>query len=273
MSIRERGGELLEKLRKTCPLIHHITNYVTVNDCANAVLAIGASPIMADDIREAADITALADALVLNIGTLDERTVASMLASGKKANERRIPVVLDPVGAGASAFRNETVQALLQEIDISIVRGNLSELAFIAGLGSAAKGVDSGKADENKDVFAVAKIVAQKYACVAALTGATDVITDGVRTIRLRNGHPMLAKVTGTGCMTSALVASFAAISDHLVLAASCGVAAMGISGEIAYEKTGHLGTGSFHMAIFDALSHLDAAAFTKWVKADETEN
>lgn len=273
MCIKTVGAAFFDKVRSKCPLIHHITNYVTVNDCANIVLAIGASPVMADDIKEAASITALADALVLNIGTLNQRTIASMIAAGRQANDKGIPVVLDPVGAGASAFRNETVKLLLQEIRPAIIRGNLSELSYIAGLSSSTRGVDSNAADTINDAAIVAKKVAQKYDCVAAVTGVVDTITDGQKIIRLYNGHKLLASITGTGCMTSSLTAAFAAVAGKDMLSAAvCGIAAMGISGEVAYETAGGSGLGSFHVALFDAMSRLNGVIFGERVNYDEAD-
>lgn len=259
--ITENAADLLKNLRKTVPLVHNITNYVTVNDVANAVLAIGASPIMADDIEEAADITAISRALVLNMGTLNKRTVTSMLAAGKRANELGVPVVFDPVGAGASALRNETARKITEQVPLCVIRGNLSELSFIAGLGASTKGVDSAQEDEKNDAVTVAKAAAQKLHCIAALTGKVDVITDGTRVVQIENGHPMLSKVTGTGCMASALVGAFAgACGGDFLTAAAAGVCSMGIAGELAYEASGEKGTGSFHTAVIDALSRLDAA-------------
>ncbi len=256
-------------VRNKTPLVHNITNYVTVNDCANAVLAIGASPIMADDILEAADIAAISSALVLNIGTLNQRTIASMVAAGKRANELGIPVVLDPVGAGASALRNDTVKMLLEQVRMSIIRGNISEVGFLAGLQVATKGVDAAEIDAGNDAAAVAKAVAACFHCVAAITGAVDVISDGTRVVKIHNGHPMLSKVTGTGCMTTSLVGSFAGAADAFTAAVG-GIASMGIAGELAYEKAGKLGTGSFHIAIIDALSMLDADLMEKRAKLYE---
>lgn len=259
--ITENAATLLKHVRKTVPLVHNITNYVTVNDVANAVLAIGASPIMADDMEEAADITAISSALVLNMGTLNRRTVESMLAAGKRANELGIPVVFDPVGAGASAFRNKTAEKITEQVKLSVIRGNLSELSFIAGLGASTKGVDSAQEDEKNDAVSVAKAAAQKLQCIAALTGKVDVITDGARVVQIRNGHPMLSKVTGTGCMATALVGAFAgACGGDFLTAAAAGVCSMGIAGELAHEAAGAKGTGSFHIAVVDALSRLDSA-------------
>lgn len=267
----EAVANLLESMRETVPLIHNITNYVTVNDVANAVLAIGASPIMADDIGEAGDISAISSALVLNMGTLNERTIASMLAAGKHANACGVPVVFDPVGAGASALRNGTAKKIVQEVKLAVLRGNLSEVSFIAGLNVATKGVDSAEADEKNDAVAVAKAVSAQLGCTVAITGAVDTICAGDRVVQIRNGHKLLAKVTGTGCMTSALVGAFAgAAQGDFFTAAVGGVLSMGLAGEIAYEKAGEIGTGSFHIAILDALSRLDRKTVLERAKIDE---
>ncbi|MDP4120423.1 MAG: hydroxyethylthiazole kinase [Bacillota bacterium] len=260
----------INELRNNVPLVHNITNYVTVNDVANVLLAIGASPIMADDIDETADITAISSALVINIGTLNKRTISSMVVSGKKANELGIPVVFDPVGAGASKLRNETTKEILSQVKIAILRGNLSEISFAAGLEVSTKGVDSSEADEKNDSVAVAKVVAKKFDCVVAITGAVDIISDGERVVKISNGHKMLSKVTGTGCMTTALVGAFAGSCNDYFTAAVGGVASMGIAGEIAFEKVGDLGTGSFRVAIIDALSKLDGNIISERVKLDE---
>lgn len=258
MSVKQEAAKLNTRMRNTAPLVHNITNYVTVNDCANALLAIGASPIMADDILEAADITAISSALVINIGTLNQRTIESMISAGKKANELGIPVVFDPVGAGASKLRNETTQRILKQVRITILRGNLSEISYVAGLSASTKGVDTSEADEDKDAQAVAIAAAKKFSCAVAITGAVDVITDGKRVGRISNGHPMLSKVTGTGCMTSAITGGYAGLGEDAFTAAAAGVMSMGIAGEVAFEKAGELGTGSFHMALIDALSMLN---------------
>ena len=269
----EKIGEALEAVRRKKPLVHHITNYVTVNDCANVTLAVGASPIMADDIGEVEAITSIASALVLNIGTLNERTVRSMLAAGKKANERKIPVVFDPVGAGASQLRNQTTEQILREVKISVLRGNMSEIRFVAGLGAATKGVDVSDADLRGGPEAgrsVAEAVAKKLGCVAAITGATDILSDGRRTLFLENGTKLLSRVTGTGCMCTSLVGSFCGASEDFLLAAAGGVLCMSIAGEIAAEKTGAAGSGSFHMAVIDAVSNMTAATLEGRAKIHE---
>lgn len=257
-----KAAELLSSVRSKVPLVHQITNYVTVNDCANITLAVGASPIMADDIAEAADIASISSALVLNIGTLNERTIASMLAAGKRANELGIPVVLDPVGAGASTLRNETARTILSQIKLSALRGNLSEISFAAGLKANTRGVDASAADSGNDAFTVAAAAARQLGCVAAITGAVDVISDGTRTVAVHNGHPMLSRVTGTGCMASALVGSCVGATEDYLTAAVTGIAVMGVAGEIAYQSAGQKGTGSFRAAILDAVSLLDQNGF-----------
>lgn len=271
-SVAAAAAAMLDAVRAKVPLVHCITNYVTVNDAANALLAIGASPIMADDIGEAGDIASIASALVLNIGTLNERTIASMLDAGRRANAFGVPVVLDPVGAGASRLRNETVGRLLREVKLSVLRGNLSEISFIAGLGAATRGVDSAKEDEKNDALAAARLVAQRLGCTVAVTGAVDVVTDGTRACRLANGHQMLSRVTGTGCMTTALIGAFAGAGRDFYTAAAGGISAMSIAGELAYERAGTLGTGSFHIALIDALSMLDGANLMERMNADEAD-
>lgn len=271
-NLTEKIAGLIEEVRLKKPLVHNITNYVTVNDCANILLAVGASPIMADDMGEAAGITAISSALVLNIGTLNQRTVESMLISGKKANELGIPVVFDPVGAGASTLRNKTTEDILTSVKISVLRGNMSEISYIAGLGASAKGVDASDADMGrKDGAAIAEYVANRLGCIVAITGAIDIISDGNRTVTIANGHKMLSQVTGTGCMTTALVGAYCGAAEDKFFAAIAGIASMGISGEIAFEKAGHKGTGSFRTELMDAVSRLDQELLLERIKINET--
>lgn len=266
----ETMAEILGRVRAKSPLVHNITNYVTVNDCANAILAVGASPIMADDLGEAAEITAISSALVLNIGTLNRRTVETMLAAGKKAGELSIPVVLDPVGAGASGLRNRTAEEILQRVSVTILRGNISEISFLAGAGASTKGVDASESDGANDAVSVARAAAKRYQCVAVVTGAVDVISDGTETVKIRNGHPMLSRVTGTGCMLSALTGACAGVGRDAFPAAAAAVAAMGIAGELAFQLAGSRGTGSFHIAVIDALSRISPELMQEKVKLDE---
>ncbi|OPJ62961.1 hydroxyethylthiazole kinase [Clostridium chromiireducens] len=266
-------GNLLDEVRNKKPLVHNITNYVTVNDCANILLAIGASPIMADDIKEAADITKISSALVINIGTLNERTIESMIVSGKKANELNMPVVFDPVGAGASEFRNATTKRILDEVKISVLRGNMSEIKFISGLESSTKGVDASESDVktgSDEGIDVAKNLSNKLNCTVAITGATDIVSDGERVAILENGTKMLSNVTGTGCMTTSLIGAFCGAGSDYFLGAVSGITSMGIAGEIAFEKAGQIGTGSFHIAIIDAISNLTSEVIKNMAKATE---
>jgi hydroxyethylthiazole kinase len=266
-------GALLNALHNQKPLVHHITNYVTVNDCANIVLAIGASPIMADDLDEVEAIAAIASALVLNIGTLNQRTIAAMLAAGKKANELQIPVVLDPVGAGASQLRNETTRELLKQIQVSVLRGNMSEIRFVSGLAASTKGVDASEADlENgsQNGGQIAQTLAQKLHCVVAITGATDYVSDGIHNVSITNGHPMLSGVTGTGCMCTSLIGAFCGSTANYFAAAVAGVICMGVAGEMAFAAAGDRGAGSFRTALIDSISKLDQKILEKLAKVNE---
>lgn len=263
-------SNLLNEVRNKKPLVHNITNYVTVNDCANILLALGASPIMADDIKEAADITKISSALVINIGTLNERTIESMIASGKMANELNLSVVFDPVGAGASEFRNATTKRILEEVKINVLRGNMSEIKFISGLEVSTKGVDASESDlksGNDEGIKICKNLADKLKCTVAITGATDIVSDGKRVAILENGTKMLANVTGTGCMTTSLIAAFCGAGLDYFIGAVSGITAMGVSGEIAFEKAGEIGTGSFHIAIIDAISNLNSEIIKNMAK------
>ncbi|MDL2232492.1 hydroxyethylthiazole kinase [Ruminococcaceae bacterium OttesenSCG-928-L11] len=257
-----QAAALIERVRTSNPLIHHITNYVTVNDCANITLAIGASPIMADALAEAADIAAMAQAVVLNMGTLNERTIPAMLAAGAAANRAGIPVVLDPVGAGASPLRGDTARQILDAVALTVLRGNSSEIRFMAGLSSSTKGVDASDSDlaSDSDAMAVAKAAAQKLGCTVVITGPVDTVSNGVHGWRIANGHPMLARLTGTGCMCSSLIGSFCgAAPDAPLTACIAALLTEGIAGEIAYEQAGAQGTGSFRVAFHDAVSRMTA--------------
>lgn len=256
-------------VREKSPLVHNITNYVTVNDVANIELAMGASPIMADDENEAADIASIAKALVINIGTLNSRTIVSMIKAGKAANSKNIPVVFDPVGAGASALRNETTEKLLKEVKMAVIRGNVSEMSYIAGISANTKGVDVSADDLQRDKLSIAKAVSEKYGCTAAITGEVDVITDGKRSVEIHNGVAELSRVTGTGCMTTGLLGGFAAVCEPFA-AAVCAVASMGIAGELSFERNCKPGTGSFHIGLIDAISLMNGEIFTERAKINE---
>lgn len=258
-------GEMLENVRKSGPLIHNITNYVTVNDCANILLACGASPIMADDADEAEEISALCAGTNINIGTLNQRTIPAMLKAGKQAMALGHPLVLDPVGAGASRLRTATALRLLEEIRFSVIRGNVSEVKTLANGQGTTKGVDANVTDrvteENlPEAAAFVKAFAGRTGAVIAMSGAIDIVADGDRAYCITNGHPMMGSITGTGCQLSALTAAFLAANPACKLeAAAVAVCAMGVCGEIAYERLGPMdGNASYRNYIIDAVYHLD---------------
>ena len=257
-------GEMLENVRKSCPLIHNITNYVTVNDCANILLACGASPIMADDVDEAEEISSLCAGTNINIGTLNQRTIPAMLKAGKQAAALGHPEVLDPVGAGASRLRTATAFRLLEEVDFSVIRGNVSEIKTLANGQGTTKGVDADVADkvteENlPEAVAFVKAFARRTGAVIAMSGAIDIVADGEQAYCISNGHPMMGLVTGTGCQLSCLAGAFAAANpDRPLEAAAAAVCAMGLCGEIAHDRLGPLdGSGSYRTYLMDAVCRL----------------
>ncbi len=266
--------EMLENVKSRCPLIHNITNYVTVNDCANILLACGASPIMADDRGEVEDITAVCGGLNINIGTLNERTIESMFLAGRRTNALSHPVVLDPVGAGASKLRTETARRLLEEIRFTVVRGNISEItALVSGSGTT-KGVDADVADavteENlSDAVAFVKAFAAKTGTVVAVTGAIDIVSDGKKAYCIRNGHAMMSSVTGTGCQLSAMTAAYiTANPDHPLEAAAAAVCAMGLAGEIAHARlSAQDGNCAYRGYIIDAVYNMTPEQLEKGAK------
>jgi len=262
---------LLAMIKDRQPLVHHITNYVSANDCANTMLAIGASPIMADDEDEVADIVSIASALVLNIGTLNRRTIASMRRAGKKANAIGIPVVLDPVGAGATTLRSGTAGMILKEIQPAVIRGNMSEIKAISGLGAATKGVDASARDiqaaQDPDYGRrIAGELAARLNCTVAITGAVDIIAGGGKTYLIANGHSMLSRVTGTGCMCTSLIGAYCAVTKDFMSAAAAGILTMGLAGEMACEKlpAADRGAGTFRVKLLDALFQLTAEDILK---------
>jgi hydroxyethylthiazole kinase len=248
-------GETLRTIRETKPLVHQITNYVVMNETANATLALGALPVMAHAVEEVEEMVGLASALVLNIGTLSTPWVESMLRAGKAASARGIPVVLDPVGAGATRFRTDTALRLLEVVDVAVLRGNAGEVASLVGVEAEVRGVESiGTGEAAADL---AREAARRFRCVASVTGPVDHVSDGEDSLAVANGHELLATVTGTGCMSSALTGCFlAAKPDEPLAAAAEALAAFGVAGEDAAE--GACGPGSFHVGLYDALAALD---------------
>lgn len=266
--------EMLDNVRKTCPLVHNITNYVTVNDCANILLACGGSPIMADDVDEAEEITSICGGLNINIGTLNQRTIPAMHLAGKKANELGHPVVLDPVGAGASNLRTKTAQDLIEAIKFTVIRGNISEIKTLALGTGGAKGVDADVADkvtkENlPQEVAFAKEFAKKTGAVIAITGAIDIVADGEKAFCIYNGHPMMSSITGTGCQLSAMTAAYVTANPENPLeAAAAAVCAMGICGEKAHARlAAEDGNSSYRNYIIDAIFNLTGEKLERCAK------
>lgn len=257
--------KMIKNLREKTPLIHCITNYVTVNDCANIALACGGSPIMADEVEEVEDITTLSSALVINIGTLNERTIQSMIKAGKKANELSHPVILDPVGAGASKFRTRTAFQLLKEVKFSVIRGNVSEIKTLSQGKGTTKGVDADEKDvieNNLDHnISLAKDLSKQTGAVVAITGAIDVVTNGRKSYIVKNGHPLMAKITGSGCMLSTVIGCYCGANrDNVLEATTTAVGTMGLCGELAYEELQKVGggTSTYRTFIIDCMSKID---------------
>lgn len=271
-------SEIIKNVKSNTPLVHNITNYVTVNDCANILLACGGSPIMADDIEEVEEITSISNALVINIGTLNSRTVESMLKAGKKANALNIPVILDPVGAGASKLRTDTTFRLLDEVKFTVIRGNMSEIKTVGNANtSGTRGVDASVSDsiteENIDeAVKYINSLSEKLSAVVAVTGAIDIVADGKKIYVIRNGHQFMSKISGTGCMLTSIIGAYCgANNDSIVEATAAAVCAMGLSGELAYEKMkkNDDGTSLLRSYLIDFMSKIDAEILKEGAKIE----
>ncbi|MDR0270242.1 hydroxyethylthiazole kinase [Paenibacillus sp.] len=252
------GMQLLpQEIKRRRPLIHNITNEVVTNFTANGLLAAGASPVMASASEEVADMAKMAGALVLNLGTLNAQMVEAAILAGRSANLHGIPVLLDPVGAGATPYRTRTALEILRNVRVSIVRGNVAEVANLIGEAAAIKGVDADVADGETPVDLAAR-AAHRIGSVVAITGREDVITDGVAAYVVRGGHPMLTRVTGTGCLLTSMMGAFTAVESDLLTAGAAAFAFYGAAGIRAYDAADSRGPGSFQIAFLDALSEMD---------------
>lgn len=253
--------DILKDTKEKNPLIHQITNYVTVNDCANVTLAIGASPVMADEIDEVEDFVDIASSLLLNIGTINKRVKKSIKKASSKAKSINTPVILDPVGVGASKIRTSIVKELLKESKVDVLRGNISEIKSILKISSNTKGVDASKDDFDsiENLSFIAKKLSKKYKNIVAITGEVDIISDGKRAVAIKNGDDLLPKITGTGCMCSSLIASFCGTSnDKLFEATVLGILVMGIAGEIASINANKKNLGTFHKELFNVIGNFN---------------
>jgi hydroxyethylthiazole kinase len=244
---------LLTRVREEKPLVHNITNYVVMNFTANTLLAMGASPVMAHAPNEVEEMVSLARALVINIGTLSDPWIEAMLLAGRKANSKGLPIVFDPVGSGATSLRTGTTRRIVQELKLAIIRGNASEILSIGSSGTVTKGVDS--LHDVDQVAEMAKATARQTGAVVAVTGKVDLITDGTRVIRCRNGHALMGHVTGMGCAATATIAAFAAVTPDAMEAAAAGLAFFGLAGEMAAATA--QAPGSFMVALIDALYNM----------------
>lgn len=268
---------ILENVRKNVPLVHFITNYVTVNDVANMMLACGGSPIMSDEILDVEDITSICSATVINIGTLNKNTIEAMIAAGKKANALGHPVILDPVGAGASKLRTETTFKLLKELKFAVIRGNISEIKTVYSGSGSTKGVDADVADavteDNlPETVTFAKKLSRTTGAVIVITGAIDIVADAENAYVIRNGVAAMAKITGTGCMLNGVIAGYiAANPENKTKAAAAAVAAEGLCGEMAAKKVKEEGSGtsSLRMHLIDAMSNMDGNTLEEGAKVE----
>ncbi len=263
--LNQECAKLLLSLREKRPLLHHITNFVVMNDNANIALHIGASPVMAHSIDEIPEMTALASTLVVNIGTLDKEWIKSYELAIKVANDRGIPVVLDPVGAGATRLRTETALHLLDKYNIDVLKGNAGEVSVLAGTGGQVKGVDSVYAD---DPVKAAQMAATKFGVIAAITGKEDIVSDGTNTFVVKNGHHWLSTITGSGCNAATIVGAFVAVGDDKLEATACALATYGVAAEIAAEKA--QGPASFKVALFDSVYNLGADVLVQKVRIEQ---
>lgn len=255
----------LEKVRREKPLVHHLTNWVTIYDCANIVKVFGASPVMAHAKEEAADMAGIASSLVLNIGTLTVELVESMLLAAKAANRKGIPVVLDVCGAGATKLRDDMCFKILDEAKVTIIKGNASEIARIAGESVQTKGVDAASVEKN--LQDIAQGLARTRNCTVVITGEEDIVADAERTVRVQNGHAMMANIVGTGCMATSVIGTFAAVEKDPVAASVAGLVCYEVAAELA-AKTAK-GPGSFKELLFDAVFNLDAETVNRMQKIE----
>jgi hydroxyethylthiazole kinase len=262
----------LTKVREQNPLVHNMTNEVVTNFTANGLLALGASPVMAYAIEEVADMAKIAGTLVLNMGTLNAGLVEAMIVAGRSANAHGVPVIFDPVGAGATDYRTETARRILQDVKIAIIRGNSAEIANVIGENREIKGVDSGS-QAGGDTERLAVKAAKLLNTVVVITGKEDVITDGENGYVIQNGHPILTRVTGTGCLLTSVIGAFAAVEQDLLTAGASALVFYGVSAELAVEGKGGEGPGSFQIEFLNQLSKVSSPDIDRLGKIRRLEN
>ncbi len=249
-NLSEQAAKNLAAVREKKPLIHNITNYVVMNYTANALLAMGASPVMAHAQNEVEDMASFAGALVINIGTLEDDWITSMMKAAKKASALNTPIILDPVGSGATALRTNAAKTIIAESQLSVIRGNASEILSLRHADSKTKGVDSIHSVD--EAAQTATVLARELNTALAITGPVDLVTDGERVVRVSNGHPLMGYVTGTGCTATTTIGAFLAVDDEPVSATATALAFFGLAGEVAGQKAE--APGSFMIGMLDAL-------------------
>lgn len=260
-------SKVVDLVRESNPLVHNITNVVVTNFTANGLLALGASPVMAYAKEEVAEMASVAGALVLNMGTLRPEEVEAMLLAGKSANVNNVPVLFDPAGAGATSYRTEVARHIPAEIELAIIRGNAAEIANVINEKWEIKGVDAGAGNGN--VVSIAKQAADELNTVAVITGKEDVVTDGERTIVIRNGHSILTKITGTGCLLTSVIGAFVAVEKDYVKAAVAALTFYGVAAELVAAKTVEKGPGSFQIEFLNQLANTTSGDIEKYGKIE----
>ncbi|GGA27196.1 hydroxyethylthiazole kinase [Paenibacillus physcomitrellae] len=259
--IVKEAAPLIGRIRRVNPLVHNITNEVVTNFTANGLLALGASPVMASAVEEAAEMAGKAGALVLNMGTLTGSTVEAMLLAAQGANEAGVPVLFDPVAAGATRFRSETAQRILSTVKVDVIRGNAAEVANLIGENWAIKGVDAGELPEGQHPAELAQRAAKRWNTVTAVTGPKDYISDGETVYEIEGGHPILTRVTGTGCLLTSIIGAYCAVENNTLLSGAAALAGYGVAASLAAAKSAETGPGAFQIELLNELYNLSPEA------------
>ena len=248
--------KLFTMIRENKPLIHHITNWVTIYDCANITRSIGALPVMAHAVEESGEMVSIASALVLNIGTLTPQLIDSMICAGKAANQLGIPIVMDAVGAGATRLRTDSAHRLMNEVKIDVIKGNSAEIGTLAGVEAEVKGVESMGVEGNP--IEIGKALAREKKATVAITGKQDIVSNGTDTYLINNGHEMMGSIVGTGCMAASVIGCFAAVEKDMAFASTSALVCFGIAGELAAKSDRSKGPGTYKEVFYDEIYNLD---------------
>lgn len=256
---------LINKVKEVNPLVLHYTNEVTINDCANVTLAVGASPLMSYSYEEVEEVVSIASSVVINIGTMNSSKLDLFMEAGKAANKYRKPIILDPVGVFATKTRADFINKLLNKVRFDVIKGNVAEIKYIGGFDVRGQGVDSF--DDGEDISEIIKIVAKKLGCIVVATGEIDTVTDGEKVIRINNGTTKLKSITGTGCMTGSLIGSYIGASENKLNAAAMGVLTMSLSGELADKND--VGIGNFKVDLMDNIFNMSEEKLRKYGKVE----